>query len=234
MLSISIRPFILLLIFSSFMHACISDEEVSPEISLNANQHLSRPVLVNPENRNNPYDSIGICHNLYLERYWEIFPDKPSLSEIIDRVSFITSYAHSASISTVSQQNFENILNHPENAFENTLNRSLTSTEAKDSLWSFIHYIDSNQNTDFPALYTAITHYEAYVNDNTSYTPEEKKTILSLTSFIRHGIYLKKRRDDKDWDISIASRTGILQGTAISPHEAVYKALVLGIANQNF
>lgn len=221
---------LILFVFTAPLISCQFEEDDLQEIhSTNSpitNQNFSKTGLINPQNENNPYDSIGILHNQYLERYWEEFHENSSLSEIMENLDAITSYSHTGSL-----VNFENILNQPDDAFENTLNRHLTSLSAKDSLISFLDYIDFNSDSDFTDLYNYIINYEEYISQNPAYPVKDKKLILSLTSFIRHGIHLKKRRDDKDWEISVASRTGIIEGAAINTETAVFQALVLGIAD---
>lgn len=226
-----------ILTFLFIFISCMNDEDLPTEFldqSFTTDNQILGKTGIDPENTANPFDSVGIYHNLYLETFWENFADPVSITDAINKINILTGSGQSKISANNPSQKVLDILNDPVNEFEDALEQTLNSSIAKDDLIDFIDFLDLNNHQEFTYLYYFITGFEDEVLNEAMYSAEDKRIILCLTSFIRHGIYLKKRRDDKDWDISIASRTGTLLGAAVDEQTAVYWALLMGISDYAF
>ncbi|MGB6083879.1 hypothetical protein [Moheibacter sp.] len=217
--------------------SCLNDEDVPTEFfdeSFTVDNQILGKTGIDPENTANPFDSVGINHNLYLESFWENFADPVSITDAINKINILTGLGQSKISANNPSQKIQDILNDPVNEFEDALEQTISSSTAKDELIDFIDFLEINKHQEFTYLHSFITGFEDDVLNDTMYSAEDKRIILCLTSFIRHGLYLKKRRDDKDWDISIASRTGALLGAVVDEQTAVYWALLMGISEYAF
>ena len=120
----------------------------------------------------------------------------------------------------------------PGNNLNVILDNSLLSPQAKQEVYSFINDIIDKKERRFEKNYDWIISFENTILQG-NYSSYEKEILLSLTSIARYSLFLKKRRDDKDWDLSVGNLTGGVAGSMICSYQAVYGALVAGLYNEN-
>lgn len=222
-----------ILTFLFFFISCQNDDEIPTTVSetISFNDPIWGKTGINPENPANPFDSVGIKHNIYLESFWDNFSDPVSITDAISKINTLTGAGGAKLlVNAPLQQKIQDILDDPADEFQDALQQTLSSSAAQQDLNDFNNYVEINKHQEFPVLYSFITDFEDEVLNGTIYSTEDKRILLSFTSFIRHGIFLKKRRDDKDWDISIASRAGALLGATVDGQSAVYWTLIIGIS----
>lgn len=226
-------------LLSFVIYTCQEEDDAlrsyETKVSDHSNEIQGKWERINPENPDNPFDSVGINYTAYLESLWEIDSLFTSVQSIITEVNFITAYPNSIALNNISSTtdllSIQNTLDDPDEALQDVLDQSGLSSGAKNSLWNLINYTTLNESADYQVIYSYIVNFENSVILDLTFTGNEKRTILSFSSFIRHGLHLKKRRDDKDWDISVASKTAAIKGALLSPDAATYWALILGLSD---
>jgi hypothetical protein len=83
-------------------------------------------------------------------------------------------------------------------------------------------------------LYEKVIDYETTVLQNSGFTANDKRVILTTTSITRHSSYLArkkpKKNTDPDWTILIGNIVAAVDGAEDGAANAVVAALVAGIA----
>ena len=219
-------------------YACLNEDDVNHtyerEAPAHSNAKQSKWGQIGPENLDNPYDTVGINYTAYVEDLWERDSIFTSMQFIINEVNLITAYPNPIALNNVTSTAdlllIHNILEYPDDAFQDTLDQSWLSSNAKTSLLEIINYTTLHESDDYELLHPYIINFETAVSRDLNFSNDEKRAILCFTSFIRHTLHLKKRRDDKDWDISVASKTGALKGALLNPNATTYWALIISLS----
>lgn len=228
-----------------WLTAAVSCLDNSDDLSLYNNESNNPPAniemkenFISPENSLNPYDSVGISHNELLQDFLDSSAVPEDIREVIELVNSLDVFDSAIdlnSFSSISELNLiQQILDSPEQEFNQILTASLLSNQAKDSILSLLTYLDSHSTDPYQSLHLHIVDFEdQIINDNLPDT-YDKKTVLCFTSFVRHNLYFCKKKeedDDTDWDDSTASRTAALMGALTGPDDTVYWSLILGISH---
>jgi len=225
--------------FLFFMfYACMNEDDAIPsydrEASVQSNATQGKWGQIGPENPDNPFDSVGINYTVFVEDLWERDSLFTSVQLIISEVNLITAYPNPIALNNLTSAAdlllIQNTLEDPDEAFQDTLDQSWLSTNAKTSLLGIINYTTLHESDDYELLHPYIVNFENLIAEDLNLSNDEKTAILSFTSYIRHTLHLKKRRDDKDWDISVASKTGALKGALLNPDATTYWTLIISFS----
>ncbi|MET3730551.1 hypothetical protein [Moheibacter stercoris] len=188
----------------------------------------NRTNFVTANNPLNPYDSIGIKHNLILEEFLNLPTSAISLEDRLTSLRSLLNIFSNATIDSADLHNIESILSNSQLAYDSILNTSTLSSGAKINLSNFLEWIEEyKDDVDF--------NHQAYIlaKEDTilfeSFSSTDKETLLSITSLARHSFDRKKRRKDKDWGINVTNFIGGFQGTLHSSDKAILYAICLGL-----
>lgn len=195
-----------------------------------------------PGNSNNPYDDAGWLHSELLQIYHLQGNNGGTITQILDDITLIA-YANStfnsikgSSYAGVSSSSIQYILNHQSTCVSDIISTSSMSNSAKLSLTTFITSFDLYFNAGYEGddLYQKVVDYETTVFQNSGFTANDKRIILTTTSITRHSSYMArkkpKKNTDPDWTILIGNIVAAVDGAEDSTANAVVAALVAGIA----
>ena len=222
----------------SFFISCDSSESDSLQSSSTAYRKTTSDP---PFNSFNTFDYAGQIHNEILSSYYDQTSLPTSIDSIISLVSQITKNHHyfinssNLGLDSLSSVQVQFILSSPEDALKNFMDSSTLSETPKNSLNDFILgllvYIETDVSYDL--IYAHIRDYESSVFTNEYYTSAEKERILSVTSIVRHSIYMKKKKPkkntDPDWDWLTTSIVGASARVSGDLSYAIASSIVGGI-----
>lgn len=223
--------------FSVF--SCSQDEDTFIEQTgnwhPNSEQKSFRFQNDSPYNSLNPYDSIGITHNLILEEFLNSNLNPKTITEIIQTVNNLSFFNSSNLFQTASNlgisHKIEIFYTNPEYELYQEIYNSHLSNLAKLKIIELVETIFENIEEDYPYHYNEIILFESIILNNTNFSQEDKRVLLTFSSLIRHSLYFDKRRDDKDWVTSVTNFTGKFFGALESSESAIYWSLIMGICN---
>lgn len=232
MKNLHVKNLILILNSCLFLLACQEDDLnfFSSQNSLHyyPSEAENRTNFVTANNPLNPYDSIGIKHNLILEEFLNLSTSAISLENLLTSLRSLLNISSNATIDSADLHNIESILSNSQQAYNSILNTSTLSSGAKINLSNFLEWIEEyKDDVDF--------NHQAYIlaKEDTilfeSFSSTDKETLLSITSLARHSFDRKKRRKDKDWGINVTNFIGGFQGTLHSSDKAILYAICLGL-----
>lgn len=232
MKNLHVKNLILILNTCLFLLACQEDDLnfFSSQNSLHyyPSEAENRTNFVTANNPLNPYDSIGIKHNLILEEFLNLSTSAISLENLLTSLRSLLNISSNATIDSADLHNIESILSNSQQAYNSILNTSTLSSGAKINLSNFLEWIEEyKDDVDF--------NHQAYIlaKEDTilfeSFSSTDKETLLSITSLARHSFDRKKRRKDKDWGINVTNFIGGFQGTLHSSDKAILYAICLGL-----
>lgn len=168
--------------------------EVVGQITL-TNDALFRTGVDTPENSANPYDQIGVKHNIVIA---DVMANATSLNTTDDYINYARTVSYrefgwSAS-STPSPTNTQiiNVINDVGHNFGNVISNSNFSTIGKQQLTAFINIMitaNSNQNANYNDLKSKLVSFEVDLDKNSLISSVEKQNILQVTSVARHSAY---------------------------------------------
>ncbi len=195
-----------------------------------------------PINSDNPYDSVGSIHNELFETYFELQNQPQTLASIVNRVDSIAN-THNDFVSikstdyhAVSLSRIQYLIAANDTIVFEVINGTNMTVPAKESLNSFVNsllsLLDKEDNCD--VFYDFVVNYEATIINNPLFVERDKRIILTASSIVRHITYRAmkrpKKNTDPDWDLLIGNIMGSIDGAICNEAEAITKALVAGIA----
>jgi len=199
--------------------------------------HTKKNAGLNPENTANAYDIAGKIHNDLLDAYLSgNFSDNTinAVSSKIDSISFLNSDLQNLpSHYPANLQEIQGIVDSPEVQLEQIIANSPMSTASKNCLSELMSSAALWQNIDYEAVHPSIISFEEAVANNTQFTAEEKRIILTSSAITRYSLYYASERKDKDWETSVGNRVGAVQGALSNSATAVTRSLLAGILSSN-
>jgi hypothetical protein len=197
---------------------------------------------VSPKNESNPYDEIGCLHTELFDTYYSSECLGGALSQIINTVEGIAAANNdflaikSSTYYPVSEVEIRYLLDNKNTCLVNAISSSSLTVAAKSSLTNFVTaFIETfDTESDCEVLYQIVVDYESEVLSNSLFTSTDKRIILTTTSVTRHTAYRTrkkpKKNTDPDWTVLIGNIVATIEGAEQGNDEAVMKALVTGIA----
>jgi hypothetical protein len=198
-----------------------------------------------PSYSNNPYDDAGWLHTELLQIYHLQSNNGGAVTQILEDILLIanTNTAFNSikgsSYTGVSSGRIQYILDHQSTCVSDIISSSSMSNSAKLSLTDFITSFDLffNAGNESDDLYQKVVDYETTVLQNSGFTSNDKRIILTTTAITRHSSYLArkkpKKNTDPDWTILIGNIVAAVDGAEDSTANAVVAALVAGIAQND-
>lgn len=185
----------------------------------------SDTTIIDPTNTNNPYDSVGINHNNYLDLvFTEIFNKYGNPNEL--EVDLIKKETESIILEeglcssefleiTSDYIDVSRIIDEDDVFFENLMDSEL-SADTK----LYIQQLLSQYDISYPELDSFIRNKEDLIINDGSIQEEEKVILLSFTSVFRHSsfywkeIEYTKKAAPKWFRITAADAKGAVAGAA--------------------
>lgn len=221
--------------FLTLLICIISCSEETDDYSYSTNKEMEQSIMsrTNAGNSLNPYDSIGQLHNVILDAYFLENPNVQTIQDVSVEIDALYSvYSNSVNILSTNNldvEDIEEILDDPEDSFEDILSESTLSNQARLSFEDFVNDLIAIQDEEFDSIYNVVTNYESEISINPLFTNEDKRVILMVSSIARYSIYYEKRRDDDDWEHSVGNMAAATKGALTGSSQAVRMALIAGI-----
>lgn len=205
------KNFLLCIVFSFFLISCSVDSDLEKsEIATNASTETTNFNI--PKNKANSFDSAGMKYYNALNTYLQNNQRPNSIKEIADQIKFTSKY-YSASQLTDRNAIFftdeivEAIMADPDNIMIAIVNGSTLSAQAKTTLINFLQNLILHREEQFTIIYGYIVSYESTIIPNTTFSEDEKETILTVASISRYSLYSEAERKDRDWETSVGSKS---------------------------
>lgn len=201
-----------------------------------------------PENPANVYDYAGKLHNELLDVYLagnyqystilQISEQVQAIAAVNEDVALLNSATNVSALNSAASipanlEEIQGIIDNPAGKLDNLLVNSSMTDAAKISLYSFMNATVLWENEDYEIIYQSIISYESAVMDNTEFSDEDKRVILTTSSIARYSIYYEKKRKDEDWDSNVGNRVGAVSGALDNSFVAIIRSLIAGIMINN-
>ncbi|WP_291131762.1 hypothetical protein [Flavobacterium sp. UBA7682] len=197
-----------------------------------------------PVNKDNPYDTAGQTHHQLLTSYYDNISLPLTLTGIISSAESIAnenpsfvSMTNGVTFKFIYSDRVAAIVSDSGYLLDDTINNSLETIEAKNSLKSFINSLlaKCEYEDDYAVLHNYIVAYEYSVVNQANFTQKDKQVILTTSSIARHSVYARKkkpkRNTDPDWPLLIGNISGAIDGADDRMEDAVMMALITGIVD---
>ncbi|WP_369764977.1 hypothetical protein [Flavobacterium sp. WC2429] len=195
---------------------------------------------LSPENPENVYDYAGKLHNELLETYLSKNYQYSTLAQISEQVEAIVAMNSDVALlnletsAAVNLEEIQAIVNNPDTKLSETIANSLMTNAAKISLGNFMNAALLWENEEFEAIYPSIISYESAVMNNTEFSDEDKRIILTTSSIARYSLYYDKKPPyDEDWETSVGNRVGGVSGAIDNSLSAISRSLIIRIMISN-
>lgn len=183
-----------------------------------------------PENPDNPYDIAGKIHNDILDSYLTAsypFTTIVQISHTVDSIS--ASHNDFSILEATLPWNFGEIqetVDTPHLKLEQAIANSGMTNAAKICLANFMNSIVLWETDEYEVIHPTLILFETSVINNTQFTNEDKRIILTTSSIARYSIYYAKEIKDKDWGTSVGNRVAALQGAIANSSTAVNRSVL--------
>jgi hypothetical protein len=195
-----------------------------------SNNLMSRSGVNSPENNLNPYDEVGVKHNIVISSVMA----NTSLRTTDDYINYarITSYNlfgwNETSAPSPTNLQIKNVINDVDHNFNNVINNSNFSTIGKQKLSDFVHIMltaNSNPNSNYNDLKSQLILFETDLNRDSQISSAEKQNILQVVSVARHSSYF--------WYINMLETQDYNKNVAINgiPKKRWWKWIVIATAD---
>ena len=214
--------------------AC-SDDYHSPDVKTDISFKIkSLPATVNAVP--NPFENAGVLQNQILESYQSGKGGQNTLNAVVQRVDSIAALQPGLQPGALAEEHQIQvawILAHQSTALPQILSASVLGAQAK---LSFDNLAGIMLRSDHPlaaeeGIACLVTYREA-VLQNTSYTQEDKRILLTTCSFWEYSLR-RKRRTDLDWETSVGHIAAMLYGAERSLDVAVRISSVAGLCHNH-
>jgi len=159
-----------------------------------------------------PYDTLGSFHNLVLDTYISENYSYTTLEDIFQQVKHTTeNLGKTTYLSGLAPlEDLTYMVNNSESSLDSFIENSDLTDLAKTSFSGFAFSLSVIESSDDDTFYSSITDYEQSVKGNVNLSSEDNASILTVTALLKYSCtFRKKRRKDKDWEVSIGNRSNI-------------------------
>ncbi len=186
-----------------------------------------------PENTANIYDSAGQIHHQITTSYFESDHVDFSTTRIASDIEAIaagnTDFMELKPISylPVLPSRIDEITNNEAASRSFIISNSGMGQAAQNVLQDFITEImyDQERQINYDEIYQYIIAFENGIMTDPSYSTMEKQRILTATSITRYSMYFaskhKRKPKDRDWEISVGSIVGGIEGDTENMTKAI-------------
>ncbi|TDP00303.1 hypothetical protein [Flavobacterium sp. 245] len=235
---------VMLVIIVSLLVSCTNeniDENttlVENSLSKKKSNHSGKMIqTTSPENPDNPYDIAGKIHNDILDSYLTAsypFTTMIQISHTVDSISALNNdFTNLQATLPLNFGEIQETVDSPQLKLEQAIANSGMTNAAKICLADFMASIVLWETGEYEVIHPSIISFETSVINNTQFTNEDKRIILTTSSIARYSIYYAKEIKDKDWETSVGNRVGALQGAIANSSTAVNRSVLTGIIIQN-
>jgi len=173
--------------------SCSSDNNyTSPHPEVERTE--SKSISASPYNENNPYDSIGIIHNIILSKVMDNANSSYTISDYYNstKVQLDLYYPEQIPKDFFTESDVLSILDDRDNYYSNVVNDLDLDNVVKEELSNILNIIKNfgeGNIDDYNYLKEEIISYENSIINNTTINSENKQYILSFSSIARHSSY---------------------------------------------
>lgn len=192
-----------------FLISCSTDSDLQlPQY--NNKEALSRDILL-PENTANPMDYKGKLYYDALSLYYKQNEFPNSIEELNKQISFIglrfeKNDKTSKGVIPFTDDIVESIMADPDQSLIAIIETSTLSAGAKSSLISFLQGLISQRQLEFSVSYDYIVAYENTIIQDSTWSQDDRDTMLTVTSISRYSLYSELERKDRDWESSAGNK----------------------------
>ena len=158
------------------------------------------------------YDTLGSFHNLVLETYVSENYSYTAIEDIFLQVKQTTeNLGNTTYLSGLAPlENLIYMVNNPASSLDIFIENSDLTALAKTSFSSFATSLSLIESSDDDTFYSTITAYEQSVKADVNLSSADNESILTATTLLKYSCtFRKKRRKDKDWEVSVGNRGNI-------------------------
>jgi hypothetical protein len=204
------KKFLLCSFLLCLLNSCSTDSDFSSsepkENIIKSNGNLSLP-----ENESNPFDYKGKQYFDALTVYDKQNQFPNSIQELTKQIRFINSNFSKGQFTNknlilFNDQIVESIMNDPDNNMIAIIENSTLGSEAKTSLINFLQNLMIKRELEFSVIYAYIVAYENSIVNSSTWSVDERDTILTVTSISRYSLYSESERKDRDWESSAGNK----------------------------
>lgn len=194
-----------------FLISCSSDQELDiPED--NNKQEVASTTGLLPENKANPMDYQGKRYYdaLSIYRQQNEFPN--SIAELNQQIRFLGSQFEKSvttnkGVILFTDEIVASIMSDPDNSMIAIVQSSTLGSAAQSNLINFLQGLIVQRQLAFSISYAYIISYENTIIAESSWSQEEKDTILTISSISRYSLYSESDRKDRDWESSAGNKS---------------------------
>lgn len=191
--------------------------------------------IESPSSAGNPYDYIGASYNKVYEAYEALGTTSKDPATIVPTVEYLSNEQGmiagkgyipitAATIIALKQGTIT--------TSETIFSISGLTNAVKNELSQLINELQSlkNANEPYDIAFLKITEKENVWQLSAVLTQNEKKILLYTSSVLRHSLYntSKKKRKDRDWELSV----GNIMATAYGAAQSVPNTIVIAVASE--
>jgi len=190
--------------------SCSTDSDVNTPESYDVTP-VSNDISF-PENKANPLDYKGKLYYDALITYEQQNQFPNSIKEASSQLRFISSKfqnspATNKSIIPFTDEIVASIMADPDNSMILIVENSSLSSEAKSSLITFLQALIIHRESEFTIAYDYIVAYENTIIQSTTWSQDDRDTILTVSSISRYSLYSESERKDRDWETSAGNKS---------------------------
>lgn len=208
----------ILVLILSFFVCCTTDDIFIVETTTRSKEFQEKNTNMYLKNLD-PYDTLGNFQNSILETYIVQDHYHATLGSIFEQVKLITENLSNTEYTggLVPLENLTYMVNYPETSLDTFIENSNLTDIAKTSFSNFAISLSVIESSDDDTFYSTIINYEQSVKADINLTSADSESILTTTTLLKYSsIFRKKRRKDKDWEVSVGNKNNIsakFQGT---------------------
>lgn len=227
------KKFPLCIVILYFLFSCStgSDFEISEDLK-NETSPVENKISF-PLNKANPFDAQGRKFYDAIQLYLKNNKNPNSSEEITNQLGFISKYynsnlTHKSSSLVITHEQVLLILSDPSNKLLEVVESCSISAQSKAELLVFVQTLIARQDEQYSEIRDFIIAFDDTIIANTQLNPDEKESILTVTSISSYALYAEYERKDRDWENSAGTKK---PDVFFSPNQAPLVS-VIALLNQ--
>lgn len=224
-------PLCIVILYLLFSCSAGSDFEISEDLK-NETSPVENKISL-PLNKANPFDAQGRKFYDAIQLYLKNNKNPNSSEEITNQLGFISKYynsnlTHKSSSLVITHEQVLLILSDPSNKLLEVVESCSISAQSKAELLVFVQTLIARQDEQYSKIRDFIIAFDDTIIANTQLNPDEKESILTVTSISSYALYAEYERKDRDWENSAGTKK---PDVFFSPNQAPLVS-VIALLNQ--
>uniref|UniRef100_UPI004049B8A1 hypothetical protein n=1 Tax=Flavobacterium sp. TaxID=239 RepID=UPI004049B8A1 len=184
-----------------FFYSCSTEQNEPPQNNVSTSDlesksyNSSRVGISTPENANNPYDEVGVMHNVVIEKVMFNASNLVTTDDYINYAKTVSNdvYGINASNTVIpTNTQIKTIIDDHSADFSNVISNSGYSTQAQLKLTELVNLLleaDRDLSIDYNTLKRQIITFEDDLINDITLSNIEKQNILQMSSVARHSTH---------------------------------------------